>query len=877
MIGISNAKSNATANKGGFDGEGSSDKRFSTDVFWGRLVDFDMRERVATLAFVAAAIVAVSFNQIGFWSIGVIDSKPVYLMLILAPLAMGALLFGPVTGALLGLLSGVVVFAHAELLPLDFYEVYFMTPQNTFVLLTVLGGLSGLFFSRLLGKVTDGAARFGCIAAVCLVTSVAASVLVAVNTIITYGGLENLEEVREYLLNSPAGMVVQAAIDAVAMFLFCIVAEMFMRKTNKVSSDRKLLNVFRYWMFAVSSIVFMLTCSFIFSMATLRAQDNAYEQMLGEARYIKTHIESGNESNPYELLDGYDPALDGTVIISDKQGIILATDNENEYPKGGSFVKLLGYGRYGDGPTEFFNSVMSEEDMAIIQAPGEKGMLDMSFIYMLVDEFDDGYIIMMYDSDMVYATRFGVMASSTFLAILLIASIAAVATVLLNRVVVRHIAETNGSLEKITDGNLNERVSVRDSREFASLSAGINTTVDALKDSIAEAEQRNAQELLTAKAIQESALPRDFPPFPDIDRFDIYASMKTAKEVGGDFYDFFILDEGKLGFIIADVSGKGIPAALFMMTSKTQIRTYMDSGLPIDEAVSAANHQLCLGNDAGMFVTMIAGVLDYDTGDLQYVNAGHNPPLLLHGGAWEWMRKVSGMPLGLFDGIPYKLCTCQLEPADMVYLYTDGVTEAMDIDGNLFGEQRLEETLYKYSNMNSRSVAVGVRRAITDFTLDAEQSDDITILALKYGVPPEKKAVMILRAEVEQLVHVCNFIHEELHRRGAPKWVSNPLDIAAEELFVNVCHYAYPGATPEDPGEVRIGFEYEANPPSLTVTIEDDGIPYNPLAKPDAVTPDNIADVPIGGLGILMAKRSVDSMEYERRGESNVLTFRKGW
>ena len=477
-----------------------------------------------------------------------------------------------------------------------------------------------------------------------------------------------------------------------------------------------------------------------------------------------------------------------------------------------------------------------------------------------------------------YASRTSTLLSNAVFFFLLFTVVFILASRLLRDVVIEPINKTNDTLEHITAGNLNERVNVRNVTEFSSLSSGINTTVDALKDSIAEAEQRNARELVTAKAIQESVLPTDFPAFPDIDRFDIYASMKPAKEVGGDFYDFFeIADASKVGFVVADVSGKGIPAALFMMTAKTQVRTYMESGISVDEAVNAANHQLCLGNDAGMFVTMLACELDYETGELTYVNAGHNPSLLLHDGSWEWMREVSGMPLGLFDGMPYDPIARQLEEGDMLYLYTDGVTEAMDADGNLFGEARLEETLHRYSDYNPRSACVGVRRAITDFTLDAEQSDDITMLALKYGVPPEEKAVMVLPAITNQLVHVCNYIHAELHRRRAPKSVQNPLDIAVEELFVNVCRYAYPEATPDNPGEVRISFEYEANPPSLTVQIADDGIPYDPLAKPDAVTPDNIADVPIGGLGILMAKRSVDEMTYERVDGSNVVTFRKGW
>ena len=136
---------------------------------------------------------------------------------------------------------------------------------------------------------------------------------------------------------------------------------------------------------------------------------------------------------------------------------------------------------------------------------------------------------------------------------------------------------------------------------------------------------------------------------------------------------------------------------------------------------------------------------------------------------------------------------------------------------------------------------------------------------------------MILPACVDRLADVCSFIHEELHRHNAPQSVFNPIDVATEELFVNVCHYAYPDATPDDPGIVRISSACEDNPPSLTVTIADDGIPYNPLAKPDAVTPDDIMEVPIGGLGILMAKKSVDEMYYERVDGSNILTFVKKW
>ena len=859
---------------------GAKAKRSLKELIWGPAAGLGTAARVVALVFVVSSIASMSFCQLGFWPIGVVDGKPVYLMLILAPLIMGAFMFGPITGALLGLFTGAVLYFHAQWLPLDYYEVYFMTTLNTFALYTFLGAMSGLLLSLVSRKMRPGAARTALIVLICVVLSFLASGLVMVNTYIEFGGAANLEAIRTYLFNSPLGVFLQAAIDAILIVVLCLVADAVVRRTKTRGDDRTLLSVFRNWLTVIAVIVFMVSSAIIFSSTTLKAQEAAAEDMKSDAEYVAKQLDASGGSNVDTVLDGYLPSLDGYVAITDKNGIIRASDDSERFPKGASVLKAIGYEDVlkTTSADEFLQNLAADHDVQILQAANKDGSISMDVAFASFETYSDGFVVVMRLPDMVYADRFDAMSSSALLALALIVAVSILATILLNQVVVRRVDETNESLEKITAGNLNERVDVRNSREFKSLSAGINTTVAALRDTIDEVKQRNAQELTTAKAIQENSLPTEFPAFPDIDRFDIYASMKTAKEVGGDFYDFFLVDgTSKLGFIMADVSGKGIPAALFMMTAKTQIRNHMEAGLPLGEAVFAANHQLCIGNDAGMFVTAWIAELDYETGALEYVNAGHNPPMLLHDGAWEWLKDVSGMPLGLFDGIPYDSFTRQLEPIDMVYTYTDGVTEAMNPEGILFGEERLEETLRKYVEFNPRSVCVGVRRALTDFVQNAEQSDDITMLGLKYGVPPEVKAVMILDARTDQLVHVCNYIHAELGRRHAPKSVYNPLDIAAEELFVNVCHYAYPEATPENPGEARISFEYEPNPPSLTVQIVDDGIPYNPLAKPDAVTPDDIMEVPIGGLGILMAKNSVDEMTYERAGDSNVLTFRKGW
>ena len=201
----------------------------------------------------------------------------------------------------------------------------------------------------------------------------------------------------------------------------------------------------------------------------------------------------------------------------------------------------------------------------------------------------------------------------------------------------------------------------------------------------------------------------------------------------------------------------------------------------------------------------------------------------------------------------------------------------MNENEELFGEDRLRDVAEKNYFAHPRALVNSVRHAVSGFVGEAERSDDITMLALEYGVPPEVTASLVVPARLDELTTVNEFIHTELDRRLCPKRAQNQLDIAVEELFVNVAHYAYPDATPESPGSVRVSYTYSAEPPSVTIDIIDDGVPYDPLAKPDAVTPLEIEDVPIGGLGILMAKRSVDEMRYERVDGSNVVTIVKRW
>ena len=250
------------------------------------------------------------------------------------------------------------------------------------------------------------------------------------------------------------------------------------------------------------------------------------------------------------------------------------------------------------------------------------------------------------------------------------------------------------------------------------------------------ARQRIETELNVATQIQADMLPRIFPAFPEHREFDIYASMNPAKEVGGDFYDFFLVDNDHLAVVIADVSGKGVPAALFMVIAKTLIKNHAQNQEPPGEVFCHANEQLCEGNDAGLFVTAWMGVLEISTGRFIFVNAGHNPPLLRHtGGGYTWLRSKPDFVLAGMEGLRYRENELTLEPGDTLFLYTDGVTEATDGEQQLFGEERLQSALNEQPDLPVGQMLPKIKGCIDRFVGQAEQFDDITMLGLTYHGP----------------------------------------------------------------------------------------------------------------------------------------------
>ncbi len=260
----------------------------------------------------------------------------------------------------------------------------------------------------------------------------------------------------------------------------------------------------------------------------------------------------------------------------------------------------------------------------------------------------------------------------------------------------------------------------------------------------AQIRARRAKEMSMAAGIQENAIPRVFPPFPDEKSIDLYASMQPAREVGGDFYDFYFSGPRKLTFLVADVSDKGVPAALFMMRAKTIIKSIAQTGRPITDVVTEANTALCEGNGANMFVTAWIGELDLESGRVTYVNAGHNPPIVLRAGdgSASYLCTRPGLVLGAMPGVKYRSSELVLEPGDILYLYTDGVTEQADPHGELFGEERLLAFISGGGFIEHPENCPGaVLAGVTAHAVGAEQSDDRTQLIVRYRGPSAAKKV----------------------------------------------------------------------------------------------------------------------------------------
>ena len=418
---------------------------------------------------------------------------------------------------------------------------------------------------------------------------------------------------------------------------------------------------------------------------------------------------------------------------------------------------------------------------------------------------------------------------------------------------------------------------------LASILVGIVIT-GYVKDHLAA---QRAKEMAMAADIQESAIPRTFPPFSDERRMDIFADMNPAKDVGGDFYDFFFSTPNKFTFLIADVSGKGVPGALFMMRAKASIKGISQAGRQLADVVAEANESLSRDNGANMFVTAWVGELDLETGVVSFVNAGHNPPILISckpgadGRRTSYLRTKPGLVLGMMPGMKYRCETLQLSPGDAIYLYTDGITEQPDAKNELFGEERLESAIAGMvaNGMplfdGARSGLLGAIMACVEaHGLGVDQADDCTQLIIRFN-GSRRGATRTFPPTQDGIAAASDFLDEVMGNgeRGTVNGecgIGNgkqlpQLHIILDEICSNIVKHS--GAT-----EFSVEIGQLENQDGVKIVFSDNGTPYDPLAHTDPDTSLGAAERPIGGLGILMVKKMSSSISYSRTGDRNVLT-----
>ena len=356
---------------------------------------------------------------------------------------------------------------------------------------------------------------------------------------------------------------------------------------------------------------------------------------------------------------------------------------------------------------------------------------DVTCMCQVVSLSEEVHLVTLLNMSSVYENRNSHLLEDTLSDILLFTVLYLMVAMLADRVVVRNLHRVNRSLKKITAGDLNETVWVHSSAEFTDLSEDINRTVTALRNYTTAEQQRMKDELKMAATIQDAALPKNFHlPSANI---ELYALMTPAKQVGGDFYDFFYIGPDQLCLVIADVSGKGVPAALFMMRAKTAIKNNASAGLGPAEVLFRVNDILCEGNDAGMFVTVWLGILDLSTGRMRCANAGHEYPVLLtDGGEYTLFRDKHGLALAALKGTRVREYELQLNPGDRIFVYTDGVPEAINEKEEAYGTERMTNRLNQMKNGSEKALLESVLQDIRNFAGTAEQFDDITMLGLTY-------------------------------------------------------------------------------------------------------------------------------------------------
>lgn len=412
---------------------------------------------------------------------------------------------------------------------------------------------------------------------------------------------------------------------------------------------------------------------------------------------------------------------------------------------------------------------------------------------------------------------------------------------------------------------------------FAYMQHSLCEYINELKSTTA-IKERMQGELHVARRIQMGMIPKIFPAYPDRIELDLFGHLRPAREVGGDLYDFFI-NNNKLFVAVGDVSGKGVPASLVMAITCRLIRLIAEQTESPAEMAKILNNSLARDNDTNMFVTMILGVLDLETGEFVCCNAGHNPPILAQPGKdADFYNIPANLPLGVVEDFVFSEHRLQLPDHAAFFIYTDGVNEAENVKSELFGNNRMLSTVKRHCHESARSIVNTMLDEVDDFAAHAEQSDDITMLCLRYhknfnGNPsvlqPQTLTITNKLAELEKLPE---FVEAYCTSLPTPPSLDLSLNLAIEEAMVNCVNYAYPKGTE---GEVSLTISWDDVQHELKFVLVDAGAPFDPTAVPEPDTTLSAEERPIGGLGILLVRKIMDTVSYRREGQKNVFTMCK--
>jgi sigma-B regulation protein RsbU (phosphoserine phosphatase) len=407
------------------------------------------------------------------------------------------------------------------------------------------------------------------------------------------------------------------------------------------------------------------------------------------------------------------------------------------------------------------------------------------------------------------------------------------------------------------------------SHSFGNMQHSLVQYIDELKKTTAQKATMES-ELQVAKNIQMSMLPKVYPPYPERDDIDIFGQLVSAKEVGGDLFDFFIRDE-KLFFCIGDVSGKGVPAALVMAVTRAQFRTIAAHEAMPDRIVTELNETMAETNDSMMFVTFFVGVLDMPTGRLRYCNAGHDVPILTGSGS-GLLPCDPNVPIGIMPGWKFTLQEATIDPGTTIFLYTDGLTEAENIEHNQFQENRVLDVIRQSSNAPQQLIAA-MTEAVHQFVGQAEQSDDLTMLALQYKhyqAHVRYQRSITLPNDIQTIPKLADFTDTVCEAAGLDMEMCMKINLAIEEAVVNVMNYAYPAGV-----KGTVSIDATISDEGLKFAISDSGKPFDPTAKAEVDTTLSAEERGIGGLGIHLIRQIMDSINYEYVEGRNVLSLLK--